>query len=265
MGAKWIKLNTDIFDNRKVKYLRSQPEGDSLALAWVMLLALAGKCNAGGALSLTEKVPYTAKTLACELGFPEKFMKKALKLFKELGMVTVEDSSLSITGWEEHQNVEGMDRIREQTRKRVAKHREEKSETEQETENRCNVTESVTGNVTVTQCNATEKEREEEIEKKGKKKSGRFSPPTQDDVKRYCGENGYTVDAEHFVSYYQANGWKVGRNPMKDWKAALRTWERRNRETQPEAQLPCDENNYGYVISPIEDPFETAMRERGYV
>ena len=48
MGAKWIKLNTDIFDNRKVRFLRSQPEGDSLALAWVMLLALAGKCNAGG-------------------------------------------------------------------------------------------------------------------------------------------------------------------------------------------------------------------------
>lgn len=259
MGAKWIKLNTDIFDNRKVRFLRSQPEGDSLALAWVMLLVLAGKCNAGGEVYLTEEALYTAKTLACELGYPEKLMKKALKLFKEMGMVTMEDGSLSITGWEKHQNVEGMDRIREQTRKRVAKHREEKSETERETENSCNVTESVTGNVTVTQCNATDKEREEEIEKKVEKKSKRFSPPTQDDVKRYCGENGYTVDAEHFVSYYQANGWKVGRNPMRDWKAAVRTWDRRERPASPPPEENC-----GYVLAPMEDPFEVAMRERGH-
>ena len=54
----------------------------------------------------------------------------------------------------------------------------------------------------------------------------RFTPPTVDEVKAYCIERKNNIDAVHFVDYYTGNGWKVGRNPMKDWKAAVRTWER---------------------------------------
>lgn len=57
-----------------------------------------------------------------------------------------------------------------------------------------------------------------------------FHPPTLAEVRDYCLERGNTVDAERFVNYYTANGWKVGKNPMKDWRAAVRTWER-NRDT----------------------------------
>lgn len=52
----------------------------------------------------------------------------------------------------------------------------------------------------------------------------RFSPPTVKEVRAYCAEKGYTLDADRFVDYYTSNGWKVGKNPMKDWKAAVRTW-----------------------------------------
>ena len=61
---------------------------------------------------------------------------------------------------------------------------------------------------------------------KGKRSAKRFTPPTVDDVRAYCEERGNRVDAQHFVDFYTANGWKVGRNSMKDWKAAIRTWER---------------------------------------
>ena len=54
----------------------------------------------------------------------------------------------------------------------------------------------------------------------------RFVPPTEDEVALYCIERGNHVNAQKFVDYYSSNGWKVGRNPMKDWKAAVRTWER---------------------------------------
>lgn len=54
-----------------------------------------------------------------------------------------------------------------------------------------------------------------------------FSPPCVDDVREYCREKGYNVDPERFVDYYTSNGWKVGRNPMKDWKAAVRSWNRK--------------------------------------
>ena len=54
----------------------------------------------------------------------------------------------------------------------------------------------------------------------------RFTAPSFEDVKAYCEERKNNVDAERFIDYYTANGWKVGKNPMKDWKAAVRSWER---------------------------------------
>lgn len=72
-----------------------------------------------------------------------------------------------------------------------------------------------------------DKEKDKEKEKKsGGSHSVAFHPPTIDEVKRYCFEKGYGIDAEKFVSYYESNGWRVGKNPMKDWKAACRTWTR---------------------------------------
>ncbi len=54
-----------------------------------------------------------------------------------------------------------------------------------------------------------------------------FCKPTLEEVRAYCRERNNNVDAERFIDYYTSNGWKVGRNPMKDWKAAVRTWERK--------------------------------------
>ena len=54
----------------------------------------------------------------------------------------------------------------------------------------------------------------------------KFIPPTVGEVSAYCRERGSNVDAERFVDFYTSNGWKVGKNPMKDWRAAVRTWER---------------------------------------
>lgn len=61
-------------------------------------------------------------------------------------------------------------------------------------------------------------------------KGKRFTPPTVEEVEAYCFERNNRVDAEKFVDYYNSNGWRVGRNPMKDWKAAVRTWERNDTE-----------------------------------
>lgn len=55
----------------------------------------------------------------------------------------------------------------------------------------------------------------------------RFRPPTLEEVEAYCMERNNRVDAARFIDYYTSNGWKVGKNPMKDWKAAVRSWERR--------------------------------------
>lgn len=151
--VKWIKITTDMFDNRKIKHLRRLPDGNNIVLIWVMLLTMAGRCNSGGMIFLTENIPYTPKMLADELDFEENTVRLALEALEQLGMVVTDNGFFSIAGWEEHQNIEGMERIREQTRKRVAKHREKQK--------------LLQGSVTVTQGNATdiEEEKEEEIER----------------------------------------------------------------------------------------------------
>lgn len=64
--------------------------------------------------------------------------------------------------------------------------------------------------------------------KGSKEKRTRFSPPTVEEVEAYCKERGNSVSAQRFVDFYASKGWKVGQNPMKDWKACVRTWEHRD-------------------------------------
>lgn len=71
--------------------------------------------------------------------------------------------------------------------------------------------------------------KEKEEEGKGNKENetrARFISPSVEEVAAYCQERGNQVDPQRFVDYYTANGWRVGKNPMKDWKAAVRTWEK---------------------------------------
>lgn len=153
--VKWVKLTVDMFDNRKIKYLRKLPDGNNIVLIWVMLLTMAGRCNAGGMIFLTENVPYTPKMLADELDFEENTVILALKALENLDMIITDNGFFTIAGWEEYQNKEGLDKIREQTRKRVAKCREKKLLAQS----------SVTSSVTVTECNDIEEEKEEDKEK----------------------------------------------------------------------------------------------------
>ena len=75
---------------------------------------------------------------------------------------------------------------------------------------------------------------EESIDKNSKGESKkRFAPPSVDDVSAYITEKGYDIDAEAFVDFYASKGWKVGNSPMKDWKAAVRTWVNRKKEETP--------------------------------
>ena len=123
--VKWIKITTDMFDNRKIKHLRRLPEGNSIILIWVMLLTMAGRCNSGGMIFLTENIPYTPKMLADELDFEENTVVLAIHALEQLNMIaTNAEGFLSISGWDEYQNIEGMDNIREQNRLRKQKQRE---------------------------------------------------------------------------------------------------------------------------------------------
>lgn len=68
--------------------------------------------------------------------------------------------------------------------------------------------------------------------------SRRFTPPSVEDVRAYCQERKNTVDPQKFVDHYTSNGWKVGKNPMKDWRASVRTWEKREEPKKPAKNSP---------------------------
>ena len=69
-------------------------------------------------------------------------------------------------------------------------------------------------------------EREIDKEKESRKRTSRFTPPDFEEVSAYCLERGNSVDPQTFIDFYSSKGWMVGKNPMKDWKAAVRTWEK---------------------------------------
>lgn len=232
--VKWIKITTDIFDNRKIRQIESMPDGDALVVIWLKLLILAGIVNDGGAVYFTQDIPYTDQLLATQFGRPLHTVQLALATFRKFGMIEIVDDIIMVSNWEKYQNVGGMERIREQNRIRKQKQRErEKMKCIQDGYNLD--TQMCDCHVTSLASHATDKdidkEKEEDIDKeieREKKTAKRFTPPTVEEVRKYCEERKNGVDPERFVDFYASKGWKVGQNGMKDWKACVRTWERRN-------------------------------------
>lgn len=158
--VQWIKLYIDMFDKRKISKIRRLPEGDKILLFWVMLLATAGKCNAGGMIFITEKVPFTKEDLADEFDFELSTIELALQAFVKYDMISIfDDGFISITNWEEYQNVDRLSEIREYNRLAQQKSRAKKK-----------LLNGVNDNVndmsmTSQRCHALEEEKERDKEK----------------------------------------------------------------------------------------------------
>ena len=117
--VQWVKLYIDMFDKRKIKKIRRLPAGNDILLIWIMLLAMAGKCNAGGMIYITESIPFTEEDFADELGFEVNTIRLALKAFDDLEMIARSDDGLiSVIGWDEYQNADKLAEIRAKDRER---------------------------------------------------------------------------------------------------------------------------------------------------
>lgn len=94
-----------------------------------------------------------------------------------------------------------------------------------------------------------------EGEKKPRKKAEKFVPPTEEEVLAYCRERGNSVDPISFVAFYSAKNWMIGKNKMKDWRAAVRTWEQR----EIAVQSPRDEEKRPSSFD-TDEFFEAALK-----
>lgn len=119
----WIKLQTSTFDSETIMLLESMPEGDTILVIWFKMQILAGRCNAGGYLLLHGESPYSDEMLATVFRRPLNTVRLAISAFLKFKMVEIINEAYFLPDWEKYQNISGLDKIREQTRKRVARYR----------------------------------------------------------------------------------------------------------------------------------------------
>ena len=122
--VKWIKLDTDIFNNRKIKLIRKMPDGDAIVGIWLQILCLAGQINDDGLVYITKDIPYTDETLATEFDRPLNTIRLALQTFCKFGMLEITNNFLAVSNWQKYQSADRLERIREQNRIRKQKERE---------------------------------------------------------------------------------------------------------------------------------------------
>ncbi|MBC2004668.1 replication protein [Listeria booriae] len=158
----WIKLKTDVFEDEKIRLIENMPNRDTILVIWFKLLAQAGKSNLNGYLMLNENVPLNTEELSALFNRPLNDIRLAFTVLERYQMIEVdaENEIISIRNWGKHQNIEGMDKVRLQTKERNRKYRERK---------RQNLL--LEDDVSVTSRDATDKEEDIEIDiEKDKKK-----------------------------------------------------------------------------------------------
>ena len=127
---KWIKISVNMFSDDKIKQIRGMEDGDEIILIWLQLLLLAGRINQDGMLIMSgAEIPYTESMLARAFDMPDEIVEKAMAVFVEYAMVEIIDDVYHVANWAKHQAVDGMDKIREQTKERVKKFRKNQQTT----------------------------------------------------------------------------------------------------------------------------------------
>ena len=210
--VKWIKLDREIFNNRKIRQIEAMPKGDTIIVIWLKLLTLAGTVNNGGQVYFTPELPYTEQLLATEMNRPIGTVKKALEIFQSFGMISREDGWIRISNWEKYQDINGLDRIREQNRERKKKQRERDV--------------SRDSHVTERDSHATEEDKDKDKEED--KDIGTWYPALGD-IELFCQKEGLTVNPYAFWKTFEERGWVQDGEPVRNWKAMLKAWERAKR------------------------------------
>jgi predicted phage replisome organizer len=128
-GIPWIKIRTDIFSDEKIRLIEALPEADSILIVWIKLLTLAGMVNMNGEIFVNDELPYTDEMLATIFNRRVNTVRLALKTFEKFRMIEIlGDKTIVICNWGKHQNLEGLDKIRQQTAERMKRYRDRRLE-----------------------------------------------------------------------------------------------------------------------------------------
>ena len=217
----WLKLHKDFFQRKEIKRLRKIAGGDTYTIIYLKMLLRS--IMSDGKLYFDGLEDDFASELALDLDEKEENVQITIQYLLKSGL-------LEMCSDEEYYLPDTKDSTGCETAvaSRVRKHRERKK--------------ALQCNTDVTQvkqlCNGEiekeleiDKEIDKEIDNKcasTKQKRKRFVKPTISDIEQYCSEKNISINAQQFIDYYESNGWKVGRNSMKDWQATVRRWASNN-------------------------------------
>lgn len=238
----WLKLKKDFFDRDDIRIIERQDNGKDYVLFYLKLLLKS--IENGGSLRFTDTIPYDEKMLSIITDTNIDIVRAAMKILTSSGLIEILDDDTIFMS-----EVQSMIGFETKWAEKKRKYREKLGQKED--------------NVLALSDKSIEIEKELDIEidkdispkvdisleKENikKKETSRFTPPSVDEVREYCLKEGYGIDPERFVDFYESKGWMIGKNKMKSWKAAVRTWVKNNKSTPQKS----------------DNPYEDMMREEG--
>ena len=225
----WLKLKRDFFKRHDIRIIEEMPNGKEYILFYLKLLL--ESIDHEGALRFSETVPYNEQMLSVITNTNIDIVRSAMKMFIELKMMDILDDKTIFMA-----EVDKLIGSEAWSTERSRRCREKKK--------------LLQCNTDATSCNEEidieiEKDIEIDKEKESKKKDSpkRFVPPSLEEVQSYCSERGNGIDAQAFIDFYSSKGWMVGKTKMADWKAAVRTWESRNKKQGKTTYADTDYGN----------------------
>lgn len=232
----WLKLKRDFFKRHDIRIVEDMPNGKDYILFYLKLLVESVDHN--GELRFSETIPYNEQMLSTITNTNLDIVRAAMKVFASLDMIEViDDGTIYLTqvmtmigSAADNDNANRQRRFREKQKQAFLE--------DSVTKSNVSITEDVT-NDNESKRKSIELERDKEIDKEidremsaslqaMKPAKPRFTPPTLEQVQEYCEERNNDVDPQRFIDFYSSKGWMVGKTKMVDWKACVRTWEKKS-------------------------------------
>lgn len=227
----WLKLPKDFFENKEIKKLRQLAGGDTYTIIYLKMLLKS--IDSEGKLFYEGIDDTIAEEIALDINESADDVQVTIGYLVKKNLMVVTESEAELIKLPEMVGSESA------VAERVRRHRELQKALH------CNTYVTLC-NSDATKCN-TEIEKDidtdididkKEKDKKKKRKTDVFQKPSEEEIVEYCNSIGHgEFDAQRFVDYYDANGWKVGKNPMKDWKATVRNWIRNSEDKDSKQSL----------------------------
>lgn len=226
----YIQLNVNFFEDERIDWLCEQKNGYAYVVLYLKLCLKTANNNGILRRQIGDMIiPYNVDKIAEITHINVDIVRVALELYKKIGLVYEADENHNFMRLPDVPSMVG---YTTQAAIEKARYREKKKLLESG-KLLDNCPDNVRQELRVNSLELRDKSLEIEKEKEKESKRKRFTPPSVDEVREYCDEINATISPDAFVDYYAAQGWVYGKSgkQMKDWKAAVRNWQRREKTT----------------------------------